>query len=85
MKPDVLAAKEKSMVDLQEQFHKKVKNVTTDASEISYVPTASYRLPCLFVLFTLFRRFQGFRFKTDIKCRHSNILIEFRHVYFSEL
>ena len=66
MKPDVFAAKEKFIEYLEEQFQKKIKNATSDAGEISYVDTASYRLTCIFVLFTLFRRFQGSRFKTEI-------------------
>ena len=40
MNQDIFAAKEKFIEDLEEQFHNKVKNFTSDASKISYVDTA---------------------------------------------
>ena len=51
MNQDIFAAKEKFIEDLEEQFHNKEKNFTSDASKISYVDTASYRLTYMYLFF----------------------------------
>ena len=59
MNQGIFAAKEKFIEDLEEKFHKKVKNFTSDASKISYVDTALYRVTHMYLFFSLFGRSEG--------------------------